>query len=401
MGRKIMLHLHTDVGGKKPSPGDIMTGELAINYAANGETLYIKNSEEAIAEFKDDKYYQKQLSEKADKAYVDNSIAGLVDGAPETLDTLNELAAALNDNADILDVLNQSISNKQDTITDLETIRQGAAKGATALQSYTETDPIYLKDKPNIALKSEIPDISGKANVADLTSHTGNTSIHVTASDKSVWNGKQDAISDLETIRQGAAKGATALQSYTEQYKGTVTSVKINGTNKNPSNGVVDLGTVITSHQDISGKQDKLVSGTNIKTINGESILGRGDITITSSGGSGGAYPEVNHGTGDTTFTLTPNTFHVWDEVTSLTLNFGNETSGVANEYLFQFTSGPTATSLTLPNSIKWANDNALTINTNMIYQVSILRGLASVLEFNNPATLPPGMHPGGGGAEN
>ena len=99
---------------------------------------------------------------------------------------------------------------------------------------------------------------------------------------------------------------------------------------------------------------------------------------------NGGAYPEVNHGTNDTTFTLTPNTFHVWDEVTSLTLNFGNETSGVANEYLFQFTSGPTATSLTLPDDIKWANDNVPTINRNMIYQVSVLRGLASVLEFNN-----------------
>ena len=99
---------------------------------------------------------------------------------------------------------------------------------------------------------------------------------------------------------------------------------------------------------------------------------------------NGGAYPEVNHGTNDTTFTLTPNTFHAWDEVTSLTLNFGNETSGVANEYLFQFTSGPTATSLTLPDDIKWANDNVPTINRNMIYQVSVLRGLASVLEFNN-----------------
>jgi 5,10-methylene-tetrahydrofolate dehydrogenase/methenyl tetrahydrofolate cyclohydrolase len=29
-----------------------------------------------------------------------------------------------------------------------------------------------------------------------------------------------------------------------------------------------------------NGKQDKLVSGTNIKTINGTSILGSGDITI-------------------------------------------------------------------------------------------------------------------------
>lgn len=35
----------------------------------------------------------------------------------------------------------------------------------------------------------------------------------------------------------------------------------------------------------LSGKQDTLVSGTNIKTINSQSILGSGDISI--SGGSG------------------------------------------------------------------------------------------------------------------
>lgn len=35
----------------------------------------------------------------------------------------------------------QDISGKQDVISDLSTIRSGAAKGATALQSYTETDP--------------------------------------------------------------------------------------------------------------------------------------------------------------------------------------------------------------------------------------------------------------------
>ena len=54
---------------------------------------------------------------------------------------------------------------------------------------------------------------------------------------------------------------------------GTVTSVKINGTAKNPTSGVVDLGTVITAHQDISGKlntstynSDKTVSKTTAST---------------------------------------------------------------------------------------------------------------------------------------
>lgn len=79
-----MLHLRTDINGKKPLPSDIMTGELAINYAANSETLYIKNSEEAIAEFKDDKYYQKQLSEKADKTYVDG-LVGNINSALESI----------------------------------------------------------------------------------------------------------------------------------------------------------------------------------------------------------------------------------------------------------------------------------------------------------------------------
>lgn len=41
---------------------------------------------------------------------------------------------------------------------------------------------------------------------------------------------------------------------------------------------------VDSANSTISTKQDKLVSGTNIKTINGQSVLGEGDITI--SGGT-------------------------------------------------------------------------------------------------------------------
>jgi hypothetical protein len=40
-----------------------------------------------------------------------------------------------------------------------------------------------------------------------------------------------------------------------------------------------------------SAKQDALVSGTNIKTINGTSVLGSGDITI--SGGSSSGFEQT------------------------------------------------------------------------------------------------------------
>lgn len=50
---------------------------------------------------------------------------------------------------------------------------------------------------------------------------------------------------------------------------------------------------------DISGKQDTLVSGTNIKTIGGASLLGSGNILL-------GGIAQVTTATGNTTLTSTP-----------------------------------------------------------------------------------------------
>ena len=47
---------------------------------------------------------------------------------------------------------------------------------------------------------------------ADLVDDSTSTNKFVTASDKTTWNSKQDAISDLNAIRSGASAGATALQ---------------------------------------------------------------------------------------------------------------------------------------------------------------------------------------------
>ena len=132
----------------------------------------------------------------------------------------------------------------------------------------------------------------------------------------------------------------------------------------------------------VGGKQDFLVSGSNIKTINGESIVGSGNIIISGGSSSGnGAYVEVNHGTSDNTFTLTPNTFHIWDEVSLLTLTIGSGTIGIANEYLFQFTSGSEPTTLILPDTIKFNSD--FSVEGNKIYQISIINGLGTVMSWD------------------
>ena len=46
----------------------------------------------------------------------------------------------------------------------------------------------------------------------------------------------------------------------------------------------------------LNNKQDKLVSGTNIKTINGTSILGSGNITIEGGGNSDANVAAVDTG---------------------------------------------------------------------------------------------------------
>ena len=54
------------------------------------------------------------IADKADKSYVDQKIADLVGSAPETLNTLGELATALQENDEVVNVLNEAIVNKAD-----------------------------------------------------------------------------------------------------------------------------------------------------------------------------------------------------------------------------------------------------------------------------------------------
>lgn len=61
-------------------------------------------------------------------------------------------------------------------------------------------------------------------------------------------------------------------------------------TGKLLKDGGAAVSSLATTSQ-LSTKQDTLVSGTNIKTINGSSILGSGDLTV--SGGSGGLTLET------------------------------------------------------------------------------------------------------------
>jgi hypothetical protein len=166
-----------------------------------------------------------------------------------------------------------------------------------------------LSNKPTIPSAVTESTVSGWG----FTKNTG------TYSKPSTGIPKTDLASAVQT---SLGKADTALQSYTEQYKGTITGVSANGTSVATS-GVANIPAASTSAYGVTklssatnststslaatasavkaaydlanGKQDKLVSGTNIKTINGTSLLGSGDIVISGGGGGGVSQEYVDN----------------------------------------------------------------------------------------------------------
>ena len=88
--------------------------------------------------------------------------------------------------------------------------------------------------------------------------------------------------------------------------------------------------------------------------------------------------------TSETSKTLQPNTYYKWGTMTSLTITLAtNVDSSILNEYMFEFVSGTTPTTLSLPSSIKWLNGEAPIIEQNKTYQVSIVNNLAIICLFS------------------
>ena len=86
----------------------------------------------------------------------------------------------------------------------------------------------------------------------------------------------------------------------------------------------------------------------------------------------------VNHTA--TTAEIAPNVLNVWGEVASLNLSFAEGGEGVVNEYMVQFASGATATTLVLPDTIQWMA--APNVQANKTYQLSVVNNLGIIAEF-------------------
>jgi len=115
--------------------------------------LSVQQNKSAASEYTNAMYQQAT-------GYADQKIADLINGAPGTLDTLGEIAQAMQDNKDVVQALDQAIGTK--------------------------------------------------ASQAELDGHTGNSTIHITASDRQAWNDKCKLLgtTSLDGIGDGTVTGA-------------------------------------------------------------------------------------------------------------------------------------------------------------------------------------------------
>lgn len=118
---------------------------------------------------------------------------------------------------------------------------------------------------------------------------------------------------------------------------------------------------------------------TNDSTIDSDIVESVPDVslfTVTST-------PIVDK-TGDpsSTFALDPNKMYMFGTRTSLTISLNPGESGIVNEYMFQFTSGSTATTLYVPNTVIWMKEPD--IQSGKKYAVSIENNLGIIGEWSN-----------------
>lgn len=113
--------------------------------------------------------------------------------------------------------------------------------GSTTVSADSKTDTLTLVAGSNVTITPDATNDKITIAATDTTYSASTTSAAglMSAEDKSKLN--------------GIATGATA-------NVGTITGIKMNGASKGTS-GVVDLGTVITAHQDISGKLNTSLKG--------------------------------------------------------------------------------------------------------------------------------------------
>ena len=177
----------------------------ALTSVGADDLVYVADTADGGSSYSSKKVTKANLfSGYALESYVDTAISNLVDGAPDALNTLNELAASLNDDASAAASLTALINANETHIDNVATL-SGLAKDSTSLGTFTGTT---IADSQTIkaALQALETAVESKGSATSLTSLT-------------------TAVGDLNTL-SGVAQNATNLGTFTGSTISDDVSVK-------------------------------------------------------------------------------------------------------------------------------------------------------------------------------
>lgn len=286
-----------DDNPKLPTSGQLEYGEIAVNYAKDKETISLKNSNNEIVTFSSDKKLENYVTVSDFEEAMQVASAALNDLEAtkleksvfdEALENLYTKEEADDDSLVVASALNDLEEKKLDKL-DFDEMLESLE---TQLSDFYTKEEI---DNAELVTTSALNDLDGR--IGDIENAFKELDKYFDENELII----SSALNDLEE-KKADKDDLTALidNVYTKEEiddDHLVISTSLNDLNTrliSASNNIETIGNSIDEiyngldeiSDTLNTKQDTLVSGTNIKTINNQSILGSGNITI--EGASGG-----------------------------------------------------------------------------------------------------------------
>lgn len=197
----------------------------------------------------------------------------------------------------------------------IEFTYNGAVVGSSSIPFVIDRNPIQIGD---VESKSDYPAIVERISAAEAAATDAKKAVDAEAAERAAGDAKtlSDARAYTDSSTSGLVSDNTTIKSNITTLQSDVSSLKTDNTQ---------------NKTDIATKQDKLVSGTNIKTINGNSILGTGDITI--SGGGTNYITETTDTLVLTTVNTNGNKFEVRNKTDDAVVSFTQNAPGNSSSY--------------------------------------------------------------------
>ena len=215
----------------------------ALTSVGSDDLVYVADTADGGSTYASKKVTKANLfSGYALESYVDTAISNLVDGAPGALDTLNELAAAMADDASLSTTLTNLINANETHIDNVATL-SGLAKDSTDLGTFSGTT---IADSQTIkqalqALETAVESKGSATSLTSLTTAVGdlNTLTGVAQNDEDLGTFSGSTIADSQTIKQALQ----ALETAAEDISAVDTAVVDAGDNVNRLVGATSAGT--------------------------------------------------------------------------------------------------------------------------------------------------------------